>query len=430
MRATLVNLLSAAALTAAAGLGGCVTEVVPVRPASSGPANGPMNSSPMTASTPIAGGSTSTSRVAAAIKPLGAIPYDGLTLPLVSPDGRWIVTQIGSLPPWESVLAESGAKPVPSNAIAAFEVVDGTLRAAAWAVPAAETPSPTVGLLLGRSAENGWTLVERPNENGSRWIGRLDLATGAVEWLVQDEAVNAQALLLRDGTLIYTRRAVSEPASELVIQPSQAADVPADAQHAPAAQTRTVRREGWRFCQPVATPDQSIVAVLAISAQEAELLAYSTTQADAAGLPLLVGRESLGPLSAAAAYQSVAPVETCPPAIDSPLKSTILLVNADRRRLAMWDPIRASMNLLPVNVMAATRVHSPIASGLVMASSKGLDFWSGLGVPARLLAGSYLPRSYNDPDGSGSRLLILSPQTDSAAPALRVLAVEMVAPTP
>lgn len=424
MRAALAILLSAAALTVAGGAGGCVTEVVPVKSAGDGPANGPMNTRVPVGTSLTPSSATSTTRVAAAIKPLGEVPYDGLTLPLVTPDGRWIVTQIGSLPPWESVLAESGATPVPSNAIAAFENVDGALRTAAWAVPSAETPSPTVGLLLGRSADNGWALVERPNDDGSRWIGRLDLASGEVEWLVQGEAVNAQALQLRDGTLIYTRRAVSEPASKLIIQPA----LSIEGAVAPAAQLRSIERDGWRFCQPVSTPDQTIVAVLAISAQEAELLAYSTTQLDAAGLPLLVGRQSLGQMSAAAAYQSVAPVETCPPAIESELKSTILFVNADRRRLAMWDPIRATMNLLPANVMAATRVQSPIASGLVMASTKGLDFWSGLGVPARLLAGSYLPRSYNSP--GGSRLLILSPQTDSAAPTLRVLAVEMVAPTP
>lgn len=428
MRAALAILFSVLSLTIAGGAGGCVTEVVPVRPSGGGPANGPMNTRVPVGTSLTPSSATSTTRVAAAIRPLGEVPYDGLTLPLVTPDGRWIVTQVGSLPPWESVLAESEAVPVPSSAIVAFEVIDGALRTAPWAVPSAEAPSPTVGLLLGRSTGDGWALVERPNDDGSRWLGRLDLATGAVEWLVQGEAVNAQALLLRDGTLIYTRRAVGEPASQLIIQPAMPNDAPAPSEPAPAALPRTIQRDGWRFCQPVMTPDQSIVAVLAISAQEAELLAYSTTQLDAAGLPLLVGRQSLGQMSAAAAYQSVAPVETCPPAIDSELKSTILMVNADRRRLAMWDPIRATMNLLPANVMAATRVHSPIASGLVMASSKGLDFWSGRGLPARLLAGSYLPRSYGSPEGS--QLLILSPQTESAAPTLRVLAVEMVAPTP
>ncbi|HYD01204.1 MAG TPA: hypothetical protein VEB22_08255, partial [Phycisphaerales bacterium] len=76
----------------------------------------------------------------------------------------------------------------------------------------------------------------------------------------------------------------------------------------------------------------------------------------------------------------------------------------------------------------AARVHSPVASGLVMASARGVDFWSGSGVPARLVAGSYIPRTVSGP--GGTRLILLSPAADSTLPALRVIAAEMVAPSP
>jgi hypothetical protein len=422
----------------AVGIAGCVTEIVPVQSRSPGAGSmsapgggGPVSNPPPLNATPTPPNATSTTRVAAAIKPLGAIPYDGFTLPLVSPDGRWIATQTGPVPGWESVLAEPGAVPMPGSAIAAFEVVNGALQPVVW--PASAESVLTAGLLLGRCAGDGWVLVERPNENGSRWIGKLQLGTGNVEWLVQGDAVNAQALLLRDGTLIYTRRTVDQAVSTLVFQSPagvHAAGAAASAAPTPAAPAgeRVIKREGWKFCQPVLTPDQAVVAVVAIGPVGAELLAYSTTKLDAAGVPLLVGRDTLGPVSAAAAFQASMPVEASPPEIDSPLRSSILLVNADRRRLVVWDPVRNTTNMLPPAVLAAVRVQSPAASGIAMASRRGVDFWTGSGVPARLVAGDYVPRSFSGP--AGTRLLLLTPQTDSSAPVLRVLAVEMVVPNP
>lgn len=423
-------LVPVACLIASGMVGACVTEVVPVKPAN-GIATGPLNTTPPVA-TAAPGNASQSSRIAAAIKPIGAVPYDGLTLPLVTPDGRWIVTQIGSIPSWEAVLAEPGAVPVPANAIAAFEIVDGALRRITWpdAPPngGGTAPGDTAGLLLGRAAGDGWVLVERPNPDRSRWIGKFDLASGSTQWLVQGSDVNAQGLLLRNGTLIYTRRAVTQAASELVLRPAveEKANAVGGAQ-GPAAE-RVVRREGWRFCQPLATPDQTIVAVLAISAQESELLAYSTTMVDAAGAPLLIGKQSLGQMSAAAAFQAVTSVESCPPDVESSLRTAVLFVNADRRRLAVWDPVRGSTNLLPSSVMAAARVKSAGAAGLVMASSKGIDFWTESSLPVRLVAGAYIPRTYNAP--SGTCLLLLSPQTDSIAPALRVIGIELVQPKP
>jgi len=40
---------------------------------------------------------------------LGDVEYDGLALPLISPDARFIATQVGPTPSWETVLAEPGA---------------------------------------------------------------------------------------------------------------------------------------------------------------------------------------------------------------------------------------------------------------------------------------------------------------------------------
>ena len=431
--------------------GGCVTEIVPVeKTAVPGRTNSgvPLASGGPTGH-PSSSGSSSTTRVAAAIRPLGSIPYDGLTLPLVTPDGRWLITQTGSIPQWESLLAEPGAVPPSSNDLRAFEITDAQLRAKDWAPSRNSTGelsgSATAGLLLGRCAgidgqgtsATGWVLVERPNPDASRWIGKLSIQTGTVEWLVQGSAVNAQAILLRDGTLMYTRRMPNQAAAELVIRPPAGSQSVVQGESAQSAdgnaaatppQERVVRRDGWKFCQPITTPDQSMVAVLAIGPKDAQLLAYSTTQTDPSGAPLLIGKENMGLLGAAGAFQSVTAVEACPPPVDSPLRSSFLLMNADRQRLAVWDPTKASMSLLPASVAAGARVHSAVASGLVMASQKGMDFWAGTGFPARLVTGSYIPRTSTSDEGT--RLICLSPQAGTAAPTLNVIAVQLVAPQP
>ncbi|MFT3686326.1 MAG: hypothetical protein QM783_15635 [Phycisphaerales bacterium] len=132
------TLLTIAAAGAALALSACVTETVPLSSANK-PANtlkndpskpyagGPLNTSgtgPGNVAAAGPAGTTVNTHVAAAIKPLGSITYDGLTLPLITPDGKWIVTQIGPVPAWEAVLAEPGATPQLGASIRVFRVID------------------------------------------------------------------------------------------------------------------------------------------------------------------------------------------------------------------------------------------------------------------------------------------------------------------
>jgi hypothetical protein len=208
-----------------------------------------------------------------------------------------------------------------------------------------------------------------------------------------------------------------------------------------------------------------MVAVLAIGAEDTQLLAFSTTQRDQTGAPLLLARYQLGGVGAAAAFQSVTSVEACPPDVESPLRSTFLMINAERKRLALWEPIRASgpanaapasgggagfgmvgatptpagvaagagagvgsMAFLPAGAAAGVRTHSSVASGLVLATPRGMDFWTPGAATARLIAGAYIPRSFAGSDGT--RLICFTPRAVSAAPGLDVVGVELVAPKP
>lgn len=166
------------------------------------------------------------------VRPLGSVPFDALTLPLVAiapstdaaePD-LWIASQHGATPPWPVVLADGTpeSRRVPGNIrISAFRVErkGGKLRAVEWERPLQG------GLLLGRSADESGFLVEWPRGDGSRWIGRVEWASGRVEWLVggegalagEAEGVAAFASKGPGGELAFSRRAASG-AWELVVR--------------------------------------------------------------------------------------------------------------------------------------------------------------------------------------------------------------------
>lgn len=95
---------------------------------------------------------------------LGAVPYDGITLPLVSPDARLVATQTGGLPDWDVLLAAPGAAAEAANR--------NTVEV--YALPATGRPLARLpaGYLLGRSAIEQGFLVEVPGQTGdSRRIG-------------------------------------------------------------------------------------------------------------------------------------------------------------------------------------------------------------------------------------------------------------------
>lgn len=167
---------------------------------------------------------TSTS-IRVEVRPLGSVPFDGLTLPLVACAPRqdsaepdlWIATQHGATPPWPVLLADGtpGSRRVPANLrISAFRVVrgEGAMRAVAWERPLAR------GLILGRSADERGFLVEWPRADGSRWIGRVEWETGQLDWLVDDAGEAAFASLGPGGELAYSRRAAPGAPWELVVR--------------------------------------------------------------------------------------------------------------------------------------------------------------------------------------------------------------------
>ncbi|MFZ9913840.1 MAG: hypothetical protein ACO3IB_00680 [Phycisphaerales bacterium] len=166
------------------------------------------------------GASSSLPRVAessAAIdfRTLGVVAHDGFTLPLLSPDGRYMAVQTGGVPDRATMLARDGQRPPIASRIALYRLGPRAIERLG------ETEG---GLVLGRAADARGFLVESPRPDGARWIGRISWGTSAStknyepEWLVQDGRVNAFAALGPLGELAYCARDRGTRAFDLVVR--------------------------------------------------------------------------------------------------------------------------------------------------------------------------------------------------------------------
>ena len=142
---------------------------------------------------------------------IGAIPWNSTTLPLVSPDGKWIATSSGSTPSNAMQLALPGAS-IPEDAkIEIWEVLHSRRG-----IHSQNTISGSV--LLTDSADDEGFLVESPRADGSRWIGKIDWRTGKLQWLVQDDHVNTMPSLGPRGRLAWCVRTQQEIEFSLAIR--------------------------------------------------------------------------------------------------------------------------------------------------------------------------------------------------------------------
>lgn len=213
--------------------------------------------------------STAQSRVIVSLRPVGKIPYDGVILPVTSPDGRFVATESGRAPTFDTLFAAPGAKPPAGLSLSAYSVP--------VVPPAADAPNakpPAVsqiqwskplpaGLLLGRAADNSGFLVEAPQPTGARWIGKVAWLTGELVWLVRgegDQTVNAHAAFAPDGSLAFVRKPPGAEAFQLVVRAGRG-----DNQH---DLTFTPRDAAETFCYPFFSADGRTVAAFSIPSDD------------------------------------------------------------------------------------------------------------------------------------------------------------------
>lgn len=270
--------------------------------------------------------SNSSSHVRLAVKPLGNLPYDGQTLPLIDPTGRFVATLQGAPTPWPTLQAESGAG---ADATSTSTIAIFTLEPAISPGAAAQLPP---GVVLGRSADAAGFLVERPMDDGARWLGKVSWQTGQVDWLVADEHLNAHATLGPGGELAWSRLRIGSSAREIVIRPEAAVaaaerrfSLPgescvypcmtsnrtlAELQAAAAIENKAVNL--WAFVVPAESPrskNPQSDSGRSLAIIEIDLAAKDTD--DALSAPTLAQRHTLNLApTIASAYQCIASITT------------------------------------------------------------------------------------------------------------------------
>jgi hypothetical protein len=140
-------------------------------------------------------------RVSLELQPLGAIPYDGYTLPITSHSGQTLITQVSSqiefraqlkIPadsPWASSFLDPSSQPTlvaatPSSKRAALEMRE--------ILAGNPQPDNTPVTFMGRATDDTHLIVEQERSGGrARAIGQFDLMTGAILWRTGLESSSA-----------------------------------------------------------------------------------------------------------------------------------------------------------------------------------------------------------------------------------------------
>ena len=137
------------------------------------------------------------------------VPSDGLTLPVVAPDGRTFAVQVRSTATWAVRIGD----PLPPDGVEA--------RIEAWALEGSRSGTLLRGLdgpwLLGRAATDDGFLVERPCEDGARDIALAGWRDG-LRMIAEDDWTNGFATVSIGGDLAWSRRRPEGGDWQLVVE--------------------------------------------------------------------------------------------------------------------------------------------------------------------------------------------------------------------
>jgi hypothetical protein len=368
--------LIAGILTAASlGVTGCTTLEVTTT-------DGALLPPPQGAQPPPFGSASQTSVVTT---PLGTIPYDGFTLPLVSPDGRWLATQTGVPPEWPTLLAVPGARLPRASGIEVWEV-DGRELERVGALPR--------GYVLGRAADANGFLVEQPLEDGSRRIGKVAwpapiMATAdgqatplpttaridefAPSWFIDDGRVNAFATMGTDGSLAWC---VRDPGSDqgfaLAVRPTSGTAF------------EVLPEPGKSWMLPTFAADATSLFACCLGDGVTDLAAGSTLDQESFEQSLLFRRLSMR-MDARRTYQTLAP-QGSSAAVAPGSEAVLVFFHPDLRRMVTWTPSANLLQPLPVDSFAAC---ASLDGGMLVADPDGILYLT----PPPPSAGGAIPPS-------------------------------------
>lgn len=355
-----------------------------------------------------------TVRLRLMIRPLGSIPYDGQVLPLVSPDGRFIATQSGLAPAWETLLAAPNSQSPQGVRPIVYDLANQPLAEVAPA------ESPPVGVILGRSADTTGFLVEWPRPDGSRWVGKMNWVGQQISWLTRDRDVHAHATLTRDGAVLWSHRAFGEPRFELLLKGKS-------------GQTAVFSDPNLSLMFPTIGDDPNLVFVFAMTEKGGmEWLAIRIATAGQAAFGSIVTRRLVSnQADAALAFQMVAASQTPPVAPATPPVG-LTFYNPSLGRMVEWDTRSGQLSVLPEKSVAAVRVPGLAQGGYFVTTEKGLVF-SADPEPRTTPEGAIRPRPqpaplFDLPNIARATLvpdrplIMVGPIRDSSEPRLAVIA--------
>lgn len=359
---------------------------------------------------PVLGG-TSGSRVTVAVDAMGSVAYDGLSVPMVSPDGRFIAAQDTPAPPREQRLAIDVPRPTQTGSYATVSISPLTLGVGGvqQSVQVFDLDAPIV---LGRDNSTEGVLVESPRPDGSRWIGVATWSEerAAIRWLVRSDSVAAHAVFADAGAILYSRRAVGGSRFSLVWRGRD-------------GEERTLAMPDADVVFPLVAPDQRHATCMAVDDSGAiTLLLIDLTTGGGATpgneLGSIVRRFDLassggieGAAQIVAASQSavhgLSQSDALAGATNPPTESALgpIFFHPAMDRCAAIDASRRTLVALAPKSVAAVDAGDGRA---LCSTPDGLVLWTpgpqaGRGTATRVLSEDYLPRR----TASGERPFIL-----------------------
>lgn len=154
---------------------------------------------------------------------LGPVEYDGLILPIISPDARFIATQLGPTPDWRTILAERDA-PQPPGEVRILRI------APQQSPPLLTTHTLPRGTILGRAANARGFLIEQPaagraplapHPPHTRRIGLAEWETGHIDWLTDEATDCAFGVLGPRGELAFSQRTPGDSQWSLILRDAE-----------------------------------------------------------------------------------------------------------------------------------------------------------------------------------------------------------------
>ena len=268
---------------------------------------------------------------------IGAIPWNSTILPLASPDGHWLVTSSGKPASSAARRGLPGATPPIGSRLEIWELLAGHsgLR---------EHAALDLPLILTDAADDEGFLVEAPQSNGTRWIGKVDWRTSELTWLVKDDAINSMPVIGPMGRLAWCTRQRDEKRFALSVRfpGSGTFEIPANSGEwlLPMWSRRSTRLSAWRL------GDGGVLTLVSMDGDSPETMAGPASQ-----VLIMSGANRWDAFKATANRTTVS-------GLPGPFVEQVLFYHPIEQRMVVWMPTGINSDrVIPLAPNSIDAVH-------------------------------------------------------------------------